>query len=287
MKGRSLFIDMLRIIAIVLIVVQHVITTSSLSQQLLPFYFSINIFNIFHVNYGNIGVWAFIFVSGCSLALNYPSLDTAAKVKNFLAKRMLRIYPTYWAAILFNIAMLSAIIPSLSLVDVVRLVSGFQAFFAQTFEEFYGKVNGTFWFVGVIVSLYLLYPIILTMMRKRPNLTLFSLLIIEVSSRLIMNQFPEFVRGYDWFPLCRIFDFGLGIYVIQKKLYPKMLNLSETVAFLANISFSIYLVHLPLLILVSYNVILFLLVLAIISTMLYTFDIALKQCIKKAFPSLA
>ncbi|MGD0494879.1 MAG: acyltransferase family protein [Candidatus Bathyarchaeia archaeon] len=278
---------MLRIIAITLVVVQHIISTSSLSQQLQPFYFSLNFFDIFHVYYGNIGIWLFIFASGCSLALNYPNVDTIEALKNFFAKRALRIYPAYWAAILFNITIFNAVIPSLSLIDIAKLVSGFQAFFASTLEDFYGKVNGTFWFIGVIISLYLLYPIVLKMIRKRPNVSLFILLIIEISTRIIFSHIPGIVRGYDWFPLCRIFDFGLGIYVVQRNLFWKASNLSEPVTFLANISFPIYLVHIPLLVLVNYNIALFLLALVVISAMLYTFDVALRQRIKKAYPQIA
>jgi peptidoglycan/LPS O-acetylase OafA/YrhL len=167
--------------------------------------------------------------------------------------------------------------------DIARMVSGFQAFFAPTLEVFYGKVNGTFWFIGVIVSLYLLYPIVLYMIRRNPNLALLSLLLVEVGARIFMSRVPGIVRGYDWFPLCRIFDFGLGVYVVQKGLFWKTPNPSESLAFFSNLTFPIYLVHIPLLVLVGYNFLLFFLALAVISTMLYTFDLALRQRIAKAY----
>jgi peptidoglycan/LPS O-acetylase OafA/YrhL len=279
---RSLFIDILRVTAIMLVVLQHIISTSSLSNELQPYYFSLNFFNIFHIYYGNIGIWLFLFASGCSLALNYPNLDTVKEVKNYLGKRIIRIYPTYWTAILFNITVFNTVIPSLTGVDIARMVSGFQAFFVSTFEDFYGKVNGTFWFIGVIVSLYFLYPIVLLMIRKRPNVALLSLLIVEVCSRIIMSQ-TVFVRGYDWFPLCRVFDFGLGVYIVQKNFYWKAPNLSVPITFLAKITFPIYLVHIPLLVLVNYNIVLFFITLAVISTMLYTFEVALQQRLSKGF----
>jgi len=277
-KDRLLFIDILRIIGITLVVSQHVITDSGLWSSLRQFYFNISIFDIYHVYYGNIGIWLFIFASGCSLALNHRDVDTLAKAKDFYAKRLLRIYPVYWAAILFNLAVLNRVIPALSIRDYIEMFSGFQAFFASTLNDFYGKVNGAFWFVGVMVSLYLLYPILLVMIRKHPHLSLLTFLVVAVFSRVVMNQLP-WVRGYDWFPLCRLFEFGLGIYLIQTGLYLKITNPNSVIAYMSNTSFHVYLVHLPLLVLIPYNVILFLVTTLVISGMLYAFDNALKQFI--------
>jgi peptidoglycan/LPS O-acetylase OafA/YrhL len=96
------------------------------------------------------------------------------------------------------------------------------------------------------------------MIKKRPHLSLLSLLIISVISRIIMGQLP-LDRGHEWFPLCRARARAL------------------IVAFTSNISFPIYLVHLPLLVLLNYNVILFVLTLVVISSMLYTFDNVIRQ----------
>ena len=50
---------------------------------------------------------------------------------------------------------------------------------------------------------------------------------------------------------------------------------------------ALYLVHIPLSVLAGYNIILFLLALAVISAMLYTFDVALRQRIAKAYLRIA
>lgn len=279
MKNRLLFIDILRIVGIALVMIQHIITTSSLGPSLQQFFLAVDIFNIYHICYGNLGVWLFIFASGCSLALNYGDVSTIVKIKNFYAKRSLRLYPVYWAAVFFNLAVFNGVIPALTFTDYARLFSGFQAFFTYTLNDYYGKVNGAFWFIGVIVSLYLLYPVILAMIKRHPHLSLISLLAIEVISRLIMSQIPGLIRGYDWFPLCRVFDFGLGIYLIRTGFYLKTATTNGIIAFMSNISFHVYLIHMPLLVLLNYSVILFMLTTLVISSMLYAFDNTLRQAI--------
>jgi hypothetical protein len=139
---------------------------------------------------------------------------------------------------------------ALTLSDYVRNFAGFQIFFITNAD--WAKINGTYWFIGLIILLYFLFPIVHLAIKKHPYVSLLSLFFMYVSSRMIMwYVFPQFTGGYEWFPLCHIFEFGLGIYIIQRGLYFKF-NSTKILAFLGGLSFYVYLVHAPLLEVIDY-----------------------------------
>jgi peptidoglycan/LPS O-acetylase OafA/YrhL len=66
------------------------------------------------------------------------------------------------------------------------------------------------------------------------------------------------MRPLDWFPLCRIFEFSLGIY-LSIVLPRTPLNYIESsgrsasfISFIAKISFPLFLIHYPLLFIIGY-----------------------------------
>lgn len=234
---------------------------------------------LFYINYGRIGLWLFIFASGCSLALNDTKFSNLSEVKNFYKKRLIRIYPPYWVSLLFSLLIFNWVIPSLTIADFVRWFSGFQAFFATTSIEI-TKINITYWFIGLIISLYLLYPLLLYAVKKHPNASLISFFFLSLASRFIMYYiFPMFGSGWDWFPTCRIFNFTLGIYLIQKGLFPKAIS-NRTFAFLSTMSFYVYLVHFPIMCATNYDnigIFFFFAGTVVFSFLLYLFDNAVKS----------
>jgi len=277
-RGRLLSVDIIRIAGLILILLQHMIGTkllpswiSNIAIDYLPY--------LFYINYGRIGVWLFLFASGCSLALNDTEFSNLSDVKNFYKKRLIRIYPPYWVSLLFSLLIFNWVIPSLTVTDFVRWFSGFQIFFATTSIEI-TKVNITYWFVGLIVSLYLLYPLLFYVVKKHPNISLFSFFFISLASRCIMFYvFPVFGSGWDWFPTCRIFNFALGIYLIRRGLFPKAIS-NRTFAFLSTMSFYVYLVHFPIMCATNYEnigILFFLAGTIVFSVLLYLFDNAVKS----------
>src|SRR5713226_2596915 len=71
------------------------------------------------------------------------------------------------------------------------------------------------WFIGLILSLYAVYPWLSRLMNRTPRATLLALLLISLASRLTVEGY---LQNYplEWFPLCRVFEFGLGIYLAQQ-----------------------------------------------------------------------
>jgi peptidoglycan/LPS O-acetylase OafA/YrhL len=277
-RDRLLSIDVIRIVGLILILLQHMIGTNLLPSWIhnitidyLPY--------LFYMDYGRIGVWLFVFASGCSLALNDTEFSNLSEVKSFYKKRLIRIYPPYWVSLLFSLLIFNWVIPSLTVADIVRWFSGFQAFFATTSIEI-TKINITYWFIGLIVSLYLLYPLLFYVVKKHPNISLLSFFFISLASRYIMFYvFPVFGSGWDWFPTCRIFNFALGMYLIQKGLFPKAIS-NRTIAFLGTITFYVFLVHFPIMCATNYEnigIFFFLAGTIALSFLLYLFDNTVKR----------
>jgi peptidoglycan/LPS O-acetylase OafA/YrhL len=282
-KDRFLLIDVLRIVGIGFVLLEHA-STSSFYPWLFEHYLNVNLWDMVHISYGSIGVWIFIFASGLSLACSHLNIDSFGKLKVFYGKRVLRIYPTYWTAILFTIIAEPYILQrNFTLTDITKLVTGFQALGAHTEMEVLGKVNGPFWFLTVMLSLYLLYPILAFAIRKHPHVSLLSLLVIQELSIYYMQYHTSYFGGYNWFPPCRVFDFGLGIYLIKIGLYPKMMNRSSLIIYLSNIVFYVYLINEPIFFNLAQYPILLAASLLIVSTMMYKFDQAVKSAISSWF----
>jgi peptidoglycan/LPS O-acetylase OafA/YrhL len=281
--GRLLSVDVIRIAGLTLVLLHHMMNT-----KLLPFYIS-NISvdyvpYLFYLDYGKLGVWLFIFVSGCSLAASDTSFSSFSDVRSFYQKRFIRIYPAYWVSLLFSLFVLSWVMPSLTITDVIRWFSGFQAFFITNPVDAM-KINITYWFIGVIVSLYLLYPLLLYPMKKHPNISLISFFFISLASRWIMYYvFPMFGGGWDWFPSCRLFNFGLGIYLIQKGLFPKAIS-NRTITFVSAMSYYVYLLTYPLVLATNYDggIFFFVAGMVVFSLLLYAFDSFIKNLYLKRF----
>ena len=283
MKERYLLLDFLRLFAVMLVVFQHLISWKwSTWTFLQPLNLNWNPFGLVLVEWGAIGVSILFFVSGCSLALNRSSADSRVGVKRFYLDRLLRIYPVFWLACLLSIVTFPERLPATTPLDYSKDFSGFQAFGALSYNDFVGMTAGAYWFVGVLLCLYFLYPVILAAMKRNPHLSIFSLFLISLGSRALMAfVFPFFYRGIDWFPLCQVFTFGLGVYIIRIGKYPKWINRSNLLAFASKSSFYIYLVHAPLLFLVQYDsFVLFVISTTVFTCVFYIFDKRIEQFVK-------
>jgi peptidoglycan/LPS O-acetylase OafA/YrhL len=278
---RLFFIDTLRIIGVICVLIHH-LYGHALEVDLQWFLFFYVITPPFYVDIGRIGVWLFIFASGASLALGHSSFGSLSDVGRFYGKRLLRIYPIYWTGVVFSIIFLGSGKAALTLSDYVRNFAGFQIFFITNAD--WAKINGTYWFIGLIVVLYFLFPIVYLAIKRHPHVSLLSLFLMYVSSSLIMHYvFPQYTGGSDWFPLVHLFEFGLGIYMIQRGFYPKF-NSVRILAFLGELSFYIYLVHSPLLSVIfyiEYPLTWYIALCLIFGCVFYSFDNTIQNLIKK------
>lgn len=145
-------IDLLRTIAIVVIVLGHYdefMNSKSLLLSLKPY------FALFSMA-------VFFFISGYAIHMNNDHINTIKDVITFYRKRIARILPLYWlAVILFFIMYVPLQLAQFfqgdyfdfSLKSVVVHLFGLQSF--------YGHFFPAMWFIGIILVYYIVYPFIL------------------------------------------------------------------------------------------------------------------------------
>ncbi|MFW9959167.1 MAG: acyltransferase family protein [Candidatus Odinarchaeota archaeon] len=153
---RLVEIDMLRIVSILIVVIMiHVPLNYAYN-----FYNDLDRFGVFVVN--NVGIFtamgSFVFASGFGLYLNPNNrkINSTKKILAFLKKRVLRIFPLYWIALVLFLFFLDYL--RINPFYLLAHIFGLQIFVAPEF----GAPILTLWFIGVIVLYYLTYIIINT-----------------------------------------------------------------------------------------------------------------------------
>jgi peptidoglycan/LPS O-acetylase OafA/YrhL len=181
-QKRLLELDMLRALAIIMIVIAHTVyyvTTPLLYGVISDLFFYLVLF----------GLSLFFFVSGFVLYYSHDGIETTADMVAFWKKRVIRIYPLYWLALVSSLVLETYHIET-NLVDVsfsgmLIQLSGLQSLLAPRF------INPIFtiWFVGVILIFYLIYPLIVYPSRDAAHLLLtsFAMLLPFVVMRLAFD----------------------------------------------------------------------------------------------------
>lgn len=170
-QKRLLELDMLRALAIIMIVIGH------------TFFFGTTPLFISAIGYLQpylffFGLSLFFFVSGFVLYYSYGRIETTADMLTFWKKRLIRLFPLYWLA-LVSIFVLETLrieenFTHFSFSSVLIQLLGLQALLAPRF------INSIFtlWFVGLILLFYLLYPVIVYPSRDGSHLILASFAVI-------------------------------------------------------------------------------------------------------------
>jgi peptidoglycan/LPS O-acetylase OafA/YrhL len=245
-------LDLVRIVAVALVVTRHVSTTVSPPQGLSGVF---GLPGFYYVSIGGVGVTIFLVLSGLCLQLRYE--DRTSSYGPFLVSRCIRIYPIYYMAVLTSIPMYyykNGGLPLFDLWDYICTATGLYAFAGR----WGGPLVATSWFVGVIVSMYLLFPILTRKMRTYPHVTIAVLFMIGMLSRFIVGRYGILPNEpLRWFPLCNVFEFGLGMYLatVVSRGFWKRLNgfarFDSLASFIGRLSFPLFLVHFPLLVVLT------------------------------------
>lgn len=242
-KKRVFWLDLARIVAISMVVISHV---GGLFHFRLSQFFGIQGF--YWVTLGGLGVTVFIVLSGMVLHLRYK--DSPIRFWKYLNKRFKRVFPAYWLSLIVTIALFGITVKSF--VWLVLNISGFFAFSGNPWSDY---TIPTGWFIGLIFTLYLFYPIFKSAFSKfRPEFVLMALFLIEVLTRFMIGRYIDVYRILDWLPLSRFFEFGLGIYLVERlpaKFYynnrPRNDSMNYFITWLSELSFPIFLIHYPIL----------------------------------------
>jgi len=101
MHKRLAFIDTLRGIAVLAVLLQHTLEAIVQNHPTGAYYWVFHDAIGYYMNFGRFGVVLFFFVSGFVIPFSFPL--TARPVRDFAVSRFFRLYPAYWASILIGL----------------------------------------------------------------------------------------------------------------------------------------------------------------------------------------
>ncbi|MEY9358269.1 peptidoglycan/LPS O-acetylase OafA/YrhL [Bradyrhizobium yuanmingense] len=101
MHKRLAFIDTLRGIAVLAVLVQHVFEVILEKHPTGVYYGPLHGIFGYYMNFGRFGVVLFFFVSGFVIPFSFP--DSATPVRDFTISRFFRLYPAYWTSIVVGL----------------------------------------------------------------------------------------------------------------------------------------------------------------------------------------
>jgi peptidoglycan/LPS O-acetylase OafA/YrhL len=244
-KPRLIIFDILRVLSIALIVLTHMIMLDLTNPVFwyiysnIPLHFtgSPMLFGLINYNAGAIAVYIMIFVSGAVLAYQYNKITD---YRAWIFKRLKRLYPAFWIAFILSSIFSTNYIMMVGLPTFLIEFLGFGAFIGQ----WESPLVGTFWFIGTIACLYLLFPIISSSMDRSANGTLIISIMISILSMVLIS-----FSGYGdhsilrWFPLCNLIWYVPGIYLVRKGSFPDNTHKNILLTTLSELSFYVFLIH--------------------------------------------
>ncbi|SEI48115.1 Peptidoglycan/LPS O-acetylase OafA/YrhL, contains acyltransferase and SGNH-hydrolase domains [Lachnospiraceae bacterium A10] len=206
-KKRLIYIDILRVLAMFPVITCHY--TRSLETMGVGFVNKIMPDTFFDVYLGSFGVAIFFVLSGASLMYTYSGeLD----LKLYFKKRFMGIFPMFWIA-WFIAAMyyfwknvgFSYGVPKWKIILTVLGMDGYLNWYGPNFYLL-GE-----WFLGCLLFLYMLFPIVKMGVEKKPILTGIVIFVIYILS-ICLHRTP---MPTDLFFLVRLPEFAFGMYFVK------------------------------------------------------------------------
>ena len=200
-KNRIVSFDLIRCIATFCIVLFHFMING---KHIYPTEY-------FFKNYdlAQVGVSLFFVLSGASL---YYSNRNDFKCKDYYKKRFLAIFPlfyiTYFCIFFFSFWKEGNIIAGIPIRNLFFSLIGMDGFLSYKLPCF--TMTGE-WFLGCIIILYIIYPIIRKLIMKYSHFTM----IISILVYLFLNYNYFFEIPILFNPLIRSVEFIFGMYLIE------------------------------------------------------------------------
>ncbi len=166
----------------------------------------------FRLFLGDLGVSLFFIISGATLYYNhYDSLD----LKSFYKKRFLSIYPMFWIAylVLFILRAPKMLASGTPIGYMFFTLIGMDGYLAGVLPTFY--LIGE-WFLGAIILLYIIFPLIRKIYRYNKFLT-WSIALALYALFICVNLFPGLSKSSIIFIRIPELLFGMTYTDILKK----------------------------------------------------------------------
>jgi len=234
MKKRLLFIDILKIIGIGCVLFWHLFFNTYNLVWFLPLY------GMLHL--GGLGVILFLIASGAALTYNQYNFNDVKNILIFYYKRLVRVYPAMWLSTLFTFLLLPSSFQNIDYIKLLEELTGFYYYFNKTTPI----INSSIWFIGLIIILYILYPLLYNIIRKYRYYGFIVIFIISMATHIYLYNNPEFLSYTNLFyfgVIPNLWAFCLGIFAMSINLYPKFESKNVVIKELSNLSFYIYLLQ--------------------------------------------
>lgn len=193
-KGRIPILDALRALAALLVVLYHIWQISWIDYTAL-LHSPVSL--MFVPGMGFFGVDLFFFVSAFCLTLPYARhwlADGAAPtLKHYIGRRMAKILPSYWLAILVVVLFFPD--PNMPKERLPFHLWTHLFFIHNWFFESTGSFIGVLWSLAVEVQFYVLFPLLLIGFRRAPHLVIFAMVSVALVWRGLCTQ--QFLYARD------------------------------------------------------------------------------------------
>ena len=215
MEKRIQELDVLRVLAMIFVITYHF--WYEYATIGLPF---VNLFYVTpNYDFGNVAVTIFIALSGGLLYKKYGAADTFDHIsyKTFYVKRAKAIYPPFWIPCLYiPLTMLRHYFADGNAffmghpLKLLLTVAGFDGYVRAYGFDTYAFCGD--WFVGAIVLLYLLFPLLAKCYRKFPVVTLLVLVVLYGFQYMIPAEHDDV---FSILPVTISLKFCVGFFLIE------------------------------------------------------------------------
>ena len=174
--SRIVYIDVIRILACICIFTIHFNASIcgfdrygffAFSHEIVPNYY-------FDIYLGSLGVGLFFIVSGAALQLKPLTKLDSGEIVQFYKKRALSIYPAFWIAFFVATLFCFYYYKGMTDADVSELVASLLGLDGYLYTMV-GWGGGFYqvgeWFIGCIILIYLIYPLLSISFTKQPLIT--------------------------------------------------------------------------------------------------------------------
>lgn len=204
---RIFYLDLIRVLAMLMIVLYHFQMQASIrTANYNGFPFGGISYN--GINLGTIGVSLFFILSGSALMIS-----KRFELKTYIKKRFLAIYPSYWlawaAALAGTLIFMPERLSGIPLWTVCFSVIGLDGYLYETLPNFYMVGE---WFIGCIVLLYIVFPLLRFFLLKRPVLSL----IVTTAACAVLGVVFSGTLNLEHSFFMRIPEFMAGMFLMQK-----------------------------------------------------------------------
>lgn len=177
------------------------------------------LFNTANSGWGFMFVTSFFAISGTVLYYNYP---TIISIKKFYFKRWKSIFPSYYICFLYfylsNVFKYKKIFYRLHWSRLIFTVFGMDGYLLYRFETYY--LIGE-WFIGAIIIIYALYPILLMLTNK--NFLVLHLFLCIGYLLMYKTKFFVIQRNRNIITCINSFVFGISAIKLKKFFFPNKL----------------------------------------------------------------